>query len=172
MELLLPQSRWPEANCASCFQNNPCLHTYSPHTLQKIQLQKPKQKQAHGKKKSPGLWHVTCAAQPGHPDFFPSLFCSVRWAFLSFALFDLLNGLWSIYMAVLTASWTLLHPILMTPCSPGPCAISLASQGFIFTRPPLLHSECFLACPAPCYSSVTLWYRRPHGTCSLLLQKK
>lgn len=51
MELLLPQSRWPEANCASCFQNNTCLYINSPHTLQKKKEKKKKKKPTGTKQK-------------------------------------------------------------------------------------------------------------------------
>lgn len=143
MELLLPESRWPEANCVSCFQNNPCLYVHFPHTHSpppKKNLAGTKQKQAHVKNRS--LTHIL---QPTAIQISVLPFCSVKGTIFSSCLTWLFEyfqkHLQCCVMETLPLNGNCLNPVV-TSSSPSSFGISLSLvfHGFIFPCAPLLPS--------------------------------
>lgn len=154
MELLLPQSRWPEANCASCFQNNPCLYIHSlpTHTLNNNNKNPAgtKQKQAHAKKSD--LWRMYLS--PRWSRFLSSLCAQLNGQYLALILLDFPKHLYYFF-------WKLPHLVTATTCSPGSLGIFLASPSpswVPLSLPSPVTPRRFPRMPPPC-PALSLVYR-------------
>lgn len=160
MELLLPQSRWPEANYANCFQNNPCLYVHSPHThfKKKKNLAGTKQKQAHVKNRS-----LTHALQPTVIQIsllpFRSVKCTIFSSCLAWLFEYFQKHLHCCVMETLRLSGNCLNPVVTSssPASFG-ISLSLSLHGFIFPCAPHLHCGYSLGCHLNAHPLALSWH--------------
>lgn len=162
MELLLSQSRWPEANCASCFQNNP-LYVHSPHTYSKKNPQELNRNRHMWKNRS-----LTHAPQPtvNQISILPldSLKCTIFSSCLTWLFENFLKHLHCCVMETLQLYGNCLIPVLVIFCSPGSLglSLSLSLHRFIFPCAPDLHFRC---CPGmPPNAHLLSLYDIPYGT--------
>lgn len=161
MELLLPQSRWPEANCASCFQNSPCLYIHSPHTNSKKKNPTgTKQKQAHAKNRS--LTHVP---RPTVIQISVISFCSIKWTIFSSCLTWLFEHFLK-HLLLCNRNWTALWKLPR----PGPSDILLPRISWRLYGFSVSVSWVLLSLPSPTSTVTVPWDAHLHALTILLLK--